>query len=210
MKRYKKIRGHKRIWKNIDYWVENSKKLDINYLKENQREYVKVWVHPYSGISVLNSEFSPPKGKTRQKIITGLLKIHNSWKDELDKLNEPFYLRIWFYNNNVSNSQIVCAIGDNINFYENTFYNPKENKPFPLDNFGLNWEHRHLETHVCQQDIGEIDDYYSEEDYIQNKKWVERIMNHPKARKSEQKEFNGNITTYFSIKSSDVWLSTTN
>lgn len=210
MKRFKKIRGHKRIWKGIDYWIENSKKLDIDYLKSNQREYVKFWVHPYSGISVLDSEFTPPKGKTRQKIINGLLEIYNNWEQELDKLNEPYYLRIWFYNNDVSKSQVVCAIGDCLDFYSQTFYNPNENKPLPINNLGLQWEHRHFETHVCKLDIGVPDDFYSKEDYLQNKKWVERIMNNPKARKSEQKEFNGNITTYYSIKASDVWLGFSN
>lgn len=78
MIRYKKIRGHKRIWKDLDFWVENNKKLDIEYLKQRQREYVKVWVYPFSGISVLNSQFSPPKGKTRRKIVKGIFEIYHS------------------------------------------------------------------------------------------------------------------------------------
>lgn len=210
MNRTKKIRGHKRIWKAIDNWVENSKKLDIDYLKRNQREYVKVWIQPYGNISVLNSEFAPPKGKTRKKIIAGLLEIYNSWKQELDKLNEPYYLRIWFYDNDVSNSQVVCAIGDCLDFYEKTFFNPEENKPFPIDNFGLKWEHRHFENHVTTLDIGDPEDYYSMKDFNDNKKWVEGIMKNPKTRISEHKEHNGTTTTYYSIKFSDVWLGSAN
>jgi hypothetical protein len=206
MIRHKKIRGHKRIWKSIDLWIERTKHLDLEYLKSNQRDYVKVWVYPYSGISVLNSEFSLPKGTTRKKIIAGLLEIYHQWKQQLETLNEPYYLRIWFYNDDVSKSQVVCAIGDCLDFYENTFFNPKEYKPFPVDNLGLQWEHRHFETHVSELDIGEPEDYYSEKDYLENKKWVNNIMNNPKARKSEQEEFNGKTTTYYSIKASDVWL----
>jgi len=61
MTRYKKIRGHHKIWKNIDSWVSYNKKLDLEYLVSRKREYVKVWVQPYFNISVLNSEFTPPK-----------------------------------------------------------------------------------------------------------------------------------------------------
>jgi hypothetical protein len=61
MTRYKKIRGHHKIWKNIDSWVSYNKKLDLEYLVSRKREYVKVWVQPYFNISVLNSEFNPPK-----------------------------------------------------------------------------------------------------------------------------------------------------
>lgn len=206
MIRFKKVRGHKRIWKAIDNWVAQNKKLDIEYLKSNQREYVKIWIQPFGNISVLNNEFAPPKGKTRQKLIAGLLEIHKHWKQQLDILNEPYYLRIWFYNNDVSNSQVVCAIDDCLNFYENTFHNPEENKPFPLKDFGLQWEHRHFETHVTQLDIGDPEDYYSMKDFNDNKKWVESIMKNPKSRISTHKEFNGNTTTYHSIKNTDVWL----
>ena len=55
MIRYKKIREHHKIWKNIDSWVYYNKKLDLEYLVSRKREYVKVWVQPYSNISVLNS-----------------------------------------------------------------------------------------------------------------------------------------------------------
>lgn len=210
MIRHKKIRGHKRIWKSIDRWIERTKHLDLEYLKRNQRDYVKVWVYPYSGISVLKSEFSPPKGTTRKKIITGLLDLYHLWKQQLETLKEPYYLRIWFYNDDISKSQVVCAIGDCLDFYENTFFDPKENKPFPIDNLGLQWEHRHFETHVCELDIGEPKDFFSEKDFLENKKWVKDIINNPKARKSEHEEFNGKTTTYYSIKTSDVWLGYSN
>lgn len=206
MIRYKKIRGHKRIWKAIDNWVAQNKQLDIEYLQRNQRDYVKVWIQPFGNISVLNSEFAPPKGKTRQKLIAGLLEIHQHWKQELDKLNQPYYLRIWLYNNDVSNSQVVCAIGDCLHFYENTFHNPEENKAFPLKDFGLQWEHRHFETHVTQLDIGKPDEYYSMKDFLDNKKRVEKIMKNPKTRITKYKDESGITTTYHSIKNTDVWL----
>lgn len=211
MIRFKKIRGHKRIWKNIDNWVAQNKQLDVEYLKNSQRDYVKVWLQPFGNISLLNSEFPKPKGKTRQKLIAGLLEIHQHWKQELDKLNEPYYLKIWFYNNDVSNSQVVCAIGNCLDFYENTFHNPKENKAFPLNNkLGLNWEHHHNENHFTVDDIGEPDHFYNMKEYLDNKKRVEKIMKNSKTRITKHKDESGKTTTYYSIKYSDVWLGSAN
>lgn len=207
MIRYKKIRGHKRIWKYIDNWVEQNKQLDLEYLQSRQREYVKVWIQPFGNISVLNSEFAPPKGKTRKKIIAGLLEIYNHWKQQLDTLNEPYYLKIWFYNNDVSNSQIVCAIDTCLDFYEKTFYKPKESKPFPSNTLGLDWEYRHNENHFTIDDFGEPDHFYNMKEYIDNKKMIEGIMKNPKTRISKYTDKESKTTTYYSIKYSDVWLS---
>jgi hypothetical protein len=210
MIRTKKIRGHKRIWKAIDNWVQNCKQLDIDYLKSNQREYVKIWIQPFGNIPILNSVFAPPKGKTRRKIIAGILEIHNHWKKELDKLNEPYYLKIWFYNNDVSNSQVVCSIGELLDFYDKTFHKPKENKPFPSDSLGLQWEYRLNENHFTVNEIGEPDEFYSLQDYIDNKKMVKRIMKNPKTRISKFTNKEGETTTYYSEKHADVWLGSAN
>lgn len=204
--RYKKIRGHKQIWKDIDDWVENNKVLDIEYLQQRQREYIKVWIAPFGNISVLNSEFSPPKYKTRKKIVDGIFKIYDSWKKQLEALNTPYYLKIWYFPKDVSKCQVVCAIGDFINFYDTTFYKPTLEKPFPEDERGLNWEYRHQEHHITKDDIGEPEEFYSEQDFIDNKKWIENKMKHLKTRISEYKNDEKKTTTYYSIKEFDVWL----
>ena len=144
MIRTKKIRGHKRIWKNIEHWKNNAKQLDLEHVKSYQRDYSKIWVRPYSNLCLGNSVTPAPKGKTRQKIIEGLFEIHKNWKLQLAALNKPYYLKIWFYHPDVSRSQVVCAIGDFINFYNITFHNPNENKDFRIDKFrNLEWEYRH-------------------------------------------------------------------
>lgn len=131
MKRIKKIRGHKRIWKEIDNWVNYNKTLDLDYLKSRKRDYVKVWGSPFKNLSVLNSEFSPPKGKTRQKIIEGILEIFKKWETHLNSLDKPYYLKIWYFPHDVSKCQVVCAIDDFLSFYDITFYKPTIAKPFP-------------------------------------------------------------------------------
>jgi hypothetical protein len=206
MIRYKKIRGHKRIWKSIDNWVAQNKQLDLDYLKSRQREYAKTWVRPYSDLRLGNSFTPSPKGKTRQKIIDGLFEIHSNWKKQLDTLDESYYLKIWFYCPDVSQSQVVCAIGDFINFYDITFHNPNENKAFPFDARNLKWEHRIHEDHFNDDDIvGDVFEWASEDDFNANKKWIEKRLKQPH-RISKEEYDDGHIKTYHSFKTSDVWL----
>jgi hypothetical protein len=209
MIRSKKIRGFNRILKRIDTWVVTNKQLDLEYVKSYQRDYTKVWVQPYSNLCIGNSVIPAPKGKVRQKIIDGLFEIHSHWKNQLETLNTPYYLKIWFYHPDISRSQVVCAIGDFISFYDTTFHNPNENKSFPFDKRELQWEHRIDEDHITKDDICEPDDYVSMEDFLTNKKWIEKIMKHPKTRITEDVDEN-KTTTYYSFKNSDVWLGSSN
>lgn len=210
MIRSKKIRGHKRIWKNIDYWIQNSKQLDLDYLKNYQRDYSKIWVRPYSNLDLGNSFTPVPKGKTRQKIVDGLFEIHANWKQQLDTLNATYYLKIWFYHPDVSKSQVVCAIGDYINFYNITFHNTNENKPFPFGSRNLNWEHRIHEDHFDEDDLfGEIEDWATVDDFLENKKWMTRKLK-GSHRITKDKQENGTIKTHYSFKTSDIWLGSSN
>jgi hypothetical protein len=151
----KKIRGHRRRWNDIDQWVTTHKNLDLDYLKEYQRDYAKIRVHPWSGISLTNSQTPEPKGQTKTKILSGLIEIHDSWKRELDQLGENYYLKIWLFEPRFARSQVVCAIGDYLDFYENTFFKPDESKKFNPAKYGqlkdeienFNWEYRLDEDH---------------------------------------------------------------
>ena len=207
--REQKVRGHTKIWKQIDAWKEANKQLDLEHVKSYQRDYTKVRVQPYSNLCILNSVISTPRGKTRQKIVDGLFEIYEQWKKQLDTLGEPYYLKIWFYDLDVSQSQVVCAIGDFINFYDITFFKPEEEKKFPFDTRGFTWEYRHHEEHLSEDDIGQPDEYVSMNAYIENKKWVEKRMKKPH-RISKETYDDGVVKTYHSFKTADVWLGSIN
>lgn len=176
----KKIRGHKRIWSDIEKWKNANLKLDLENLKQTERDYVKIWVHPFSGISLTNSKIPEPKTETRKRILNGLLDIYESWKNQLDKLNEPYYLKIWLFEPRFSKSQVVCATGNSIDFYQNTFNIPKNAKEFKNDFGGItkkrienfNWECRLDEDFLFSSDIGNPEDYENEKEYLENKKWL--------------------------------------
>tara|TARA_Y100000034_G_scaffold137038_1_gene219264 strand:- start:206054 stop:206680 length:627 start_codon:yes stop_codon:yes gene_type:complete len=206
MKRFKKIRGHKRIWREIDHWFDRCKDLDLEYLKQNQRDYIKVWVPPYQNISILNSTFEPPKGETRTKIVNGIFTIYERWKSQLDTLNEPYYLKVWYYPHDVSKNQVVCAIGEALQFYDNTFFNPNKMQTFPENPRNLKWELHHQEIHVSEYDLEEPEMFASMEDYREHTRWVQRIMQHPDARITKSLNSENKEITYYSLKECDVWI----
>ena len=204
---YKKIRGHKRIWREIDQWIEYHKDLDIDLLLQHKRHYVKFWVAPYCNLNLSNSTFMPPKYKTRQRIISGIFSMYHSWKKELDKLNKPYYLKIWYFHNDVSKCQVVCAIDEFLRFYDQTFFIPDKTKVCPNNFTNFTWQHAHQETHISQDDIDEkADTFYTYQDYLAQQKWINHIINHPKTRITETCLENGDKKTYYSLKECDVWI----
>ncbi|RXR18882.1 hypothetical protein [Flavobacterium stagni] len=213
--RQKKIRGHKRRHKQIDNWRLDNLSLDLTdyLLNERDRYYAKIRVHPWSGISLTNSITPQPKGKTKQKMLNGLLDIYENWKTQLDKLGKPYYLKVWLFEPRFSQSQVVCAIGDNVGFYENTFYKPDSDKTIQLDRYGtlktklsnLNWDYSLDEDHYDNTLVGEPEIYVSRQDYEETVKWFDKLLKKPH-RTQKFKEPIGETTELYSFKRGDVWL----
>ena len=185
--KYKKIRGHKRIWEGIKKWEERHKDLDLDNLEIHLRNYTKVWVSPYCDYYLLNSETPEPTGKTRQLILQALLNIYDSWKEKLDQLDEPYYLKLWLHEPNISRSQVVCAIDPYIEFYNETFHIPESQKNLNVQNYGslssrieeFNWTYAPEEYPVSIEDIGMPYEFASYEDYRKNKRHVKKHLKRP-------------------------------
>lgn len=213
--RQKKIRGHNRRHKQIDIWRLDNLSLDLNNYLLNERDiyYTKIRVHPWSGLSLTNSVTPEPTGKTKQKMLNGLLDIYEDWKKQLDKLGQPYYLKVWLFEPRFSQSQVVCAIGDNVDFYENSFYKPDTNKTIQLDNYGslktklskLNWDYRLDEDHYDNTEVGEPEIYGSRQDYEYTLKWFGKLLKKPH-RTDKYKEPIGKTIESYSFKRGDIWL----
>ena len=213
--RQKKIRGHSRRQKQIDIWRLDNLSLDLNdyLLNERDRYYTKIRIHPWSGISLTKSVTPEPTGKTKQKMLNGLIDIYEYWENQLNKLEQPYYLKIWLFDPRFSQSQVVCAIGDNVDFYENAFYKPEINKTIQLDNFGslktklskLNWDYRIDEDHYDNNYVGEPEFYASRQDYEETKMWFDKLLKKPH-RTHKFKEPIGAITESYLFKSGEIWL----
>ncbi len=205
----KKIRGHKRRWKAIDNWIANNKDLDIEYLKEYGKDYVKIRIHPWSGIQITNSKRPEPNRATRQRILQGLIVIYRNWKQQLDTIGEPYYLKIWLFDPHFSKSQVVCAIGYNISHYEQLFYKEATDKQIQLKDNGalkeelsnFNWEHCLDEEHLQSDAIGKPENYSSISVYKSHKKWYYNQLKKP------HRILKGfNEVAAFMIKKGSVWL----
>ena len=213
--RQKKIRGHNRRHKQIDNWRLDNLSLDLTDYLLNQRDryYAKIRVHPWSGLSLTNSVTPEPTGKTKQKMLNGLLDIYEDWKKQLDKLGQPYYLKVWLFEPRFSQSQVVCAIGNNVDFYENTFYKPDTNKTIQLDNYGslktklskFNWDYRLDEDHYDNSEVGEPKIYGSRQDYEETKTWFDKLLKKPH-RTHKFIEPTGETTESYSFKRGALWL----
>ena len=211
----KKIRGHNKIQRQIDNWQIENLSLDLSdyLLNVRNRCYAKISVRPWSDLASTNSVFPQPKGKTRQKLLNGLLDIYDNWNAQLDKLGQPYYLKFWLFEPFFSESQVVCAIGESVDFYENTFYNPHIVKSIQHDNYRtlktrlskLNWEYRFDEVHYDYNEVCEPDIYASRQEYADILKSFNKLLKKPHRRYIFKELIDERIETY-SFKRGDLWL----
>ncbi|GHV36620.1 hypothetical protein FACS1894178_8040 [Bacteroidia bacterium] len=166
----KKVRGYKRRLRQIEKWKQDNIILDMECLQTYQRDYARLRIYPWNGFSENEIRFCQPKGIIRLKIIDSLIDIYDSWKKQLEQSGQPFYLKIWLFESNVANSQVVCSIGNDLHSYDQAFYNPDISKKIPTCDYGkiacrlleFNWNFRWAEYGISE------DDYYKTE-----KKWFE-------------------------------------
>ena len=126
----KKIRNYNRLYKQIEQWKLNSLYLNIDYLFDYQRNYVKFRIFPWNDLAMEINRFPPPNHRMKQFIIKSFLEIYDNWKIQLDELQEPYYLKIWLFEPDIWNTQVVCAFKENIDFYNNTFAISEKSEKF--------------------------------------------------------------------------------
>jgi hypothetical protein len=199
----KKIRGWKRQVRKIEKWKRRVIDLDIEHLHQYQRDYAKLWIHPFYAIPRRN----PPVWYNRL-LLEAILDVYRSWHEKLSKLDEVFYLKLWIYDPHFINSQVVAAYKDCLHFYDQTFDVGNQEKQFPLHKYTylreklemFDW-HLHIDS-----------DVYTESDLIDNiqQGWtseneVEAIKG--KAYKVETVHLSEVDTDKtYSVKVGDVWV----
>ena len=213
--RVRKIRGHNRIHKQIERWKFNSLSYNLTPYLENEshRDYIKIYISPYCDLSLTNSVIPEPKGKTKKLILSSLLEIYSHWEELLEKTGKPFYLKIWLFEPRFSMSQVVCAIGDDIDYYKNTFTPSEENIFFKYDRYGkemqskmksVNWKLFLDEDVYYDDEVGEKEMYISESDYFESRSRFKKIMK--KEHKVKKFEWLGENKECYIFKKGEVWL----
>ncbi len=204
-----KIRGHKRKHRAIERWRLGNLELRLDLIEKYNYDYIKIFIHPWCDISIIKSEFPEPIKKTKQLILNGLIDIYHSWKKQLDKIGQPYYLKIWLFEPRFSKSQVVCAIGDRIDYYENLFFKPENGKQFQSGNYGslkkrldaFEWEYHLDEDHIEDDYVGEPKQYLTNNDFLETKKWFDKTMKKPyRITKLDD------AIEYYSFKKGNLWL----
>lgn len=208
--KYKKIRGKNRRIRHIQKWVERNSVLDMAKLQNYQAEYVEFWVSPWARLSFTNSQYPQPLGIYKTLFIQGLVDIYLAWKKQLDELEQPYYLKIWLFENDLKRSQVVCAINDKIDCYHNTFREASENISIDhcihykdvneiLDQ--LQWFNRIDMTYYEEDFIGQLEDYSSLKYYQESKRWFEEYV-----LKKHKFVSNTGGQNFYVVESGQVWI----
>ncbi|APW58567.1 hypothetical protein BV212_04910 [Pasteurella multocida] len=206
--RFKKIRGINRRLNAIKKWKNENIYFDQETLFNQDCLYVKFWVDPWSRLALKNIQYCIPAGKIREIFIQSLIEIYDEWKIELEKLQIKYYLKIWIDTTSLKNSQVVCAINDKIDWYQNLFFKGN-NTSFPIDKFpgeikktlkSFNWAHYSYEELIDEDYIGNEKDYSNKKDYLSNKKWYEQFL------ASKHRIIHTDNQSLHFLKISDIWV----
>ncbi len=159
--RRKKIRGWKRHKRKIERWKQNAIQLDLDDLAINKRDYEKLWIHPFYTLEKRN----PPYWYC-EFLLEAMLDVYENWKNSMESINQPYYLKLWIYDPKFIYSQIVVAYKNFINFYDSTFEKNDLKKEFPYEKYPRLKER----LKEFQWDLYFDSEYQNESDWI---KWIE-------------------------------------
>jgi hypothetical protein len=211
--RQRKIRGHKKILKQIEEWRLENLELNLEYVKSNERGRIDVIVHPWCDISILNSAFPEPKGLSRQKILSGLLDIYDNWKIQLENSGQPYYLKLWLFEPRFSRSQVVCALSNSLDYYKFTFHKPDYSVQLDPKKYGklktriskLNWDFRLDEDCHNNSDVGEKELYASVKDFEEATRWYNHLLKRPHRIETPEQKIDDIDQLHF-FKRGYVWI----
>jgi hypothetical protein len=203
----KKIRGNKKRIKKIENWKNLHLKIDFQDLNMFQNDYAKFRLYPWNPVAMSMYDFPQPKGKIRKMIIESFLEIYEEWNKQLKELNKPYYLKIWLFEPDIYMSQVVCAIGDKIDYYENIFYRPEFTKNISksisstisekIKNY--DWEY-HIEEYAYMEDEMTIENFYDKKAFNE----FNRKLN--KNHRESNVEIDGEKMKMFLIPGNEVWV----
>lgn len=140
----KKVRGWKRRIRHLEQFRLAYRELDVEALRHGRGvQYVKIWLDPWSRLEPRN-----PPYWYRRRILAALIDILGAWREQLERMGEPYYLALWLFDPDFHRSQVVAAAGESIEYYR-TLFEPAEGAPaqppaeyrdaaYDLD--GLRWQ----------------------------------------------------------------------
>lgn len=212
--KFRKVRGKNKILRNIEKWKQENLFFDKELLLNFHYLNLKFRLRPWSDLVIKRHPYPEPNEKFREKIVESFIEIYNHWKTELDNLNVDYYLKIWIFFPNFRESQVVCAINERMDWYNNLFFENQEKLEFPHYQFSnksnlllnkLNWENKSWEQVFDENEVGNEKEYANKKDYLDHKKWFEDFLK-SEHRTHQFEDENKAIQTYHYLKTDDVWI----
>ena len=74
----KKIRGWKRLKRRIEWWKSDNIQLNMEYLRDHHRDYVKLWISPFYGLQTV----TPPLWYKRL-LLEAMIDVYHEWHKQL-------------------------------------------------------------------------------------------------------------------------------
>jgi hypothetical protein len=152
-----KIRGARRRAKQLQQWKErhiNALNPNVLYNFPPGQEYY------YAQVSIWPWKLNPPMWY-RRLMLESMIEVYDNWRRILIEGDRPFYLKIWLFDLRVYQSQIIAAVGERIERYENLFFRDPIAKTFPYDLYkrrrydlrDFRWESRADENSYYESDM---------------------------------------------------------
>ncbi|MGI8348521.1 hypothetical protein NiCM35_01980 [Niallia circulans] len=188
----------------MERWKQNAINLDMDYLRNYQRQYEKLWIHPFYKLERRN-----PPNWYQSLLLDAMIEVYLEWHQKMKKEEEDFYLKLWLYDPHFINSQIVVAYRNCLDFYDETFKRRQANKGFPFDKF-------HSLRDKLEQfewDLHIESDYYDENDlneWLEEGALTEKEVSRIKGKAYDAvriKDEEGSFLQY-SLDKGDVWIGT--
>ena len=112
----KKVRGWKRRIRQLERLRLRHRELDLEALRQDRVDYVEILLSPWSRLVGRN-----PPYWYRRRIMAAFVDIFDAWRDQLERLGEPYYLALWVLDPDFYRTQVVAATGDRIDAYRTRF-----------------------------------------------------------------------------------------
>ncbi|KAA0547103.1 hypothetical protein FZW96_14090 [Bacillus sp. BGMRC 2118] len=198
----KKIRGWKRHIRKIDRWKKEVMEFDLELVRTYQRDYAKLWIHPFYSL-----ERTHPPAWYNRLLLEAMFDVYFNWHEQMSKESDDFYLKMWLFDPQFINSQIVAAYEELKDYYSQVFEQRARIKPFPLYKFNSLSEKIEMfdwELHIDSENYDSVDLLEDIKEGWRTEKQVNNIRK--KAYKTEVMESNNRTHYIYHVDVGDIWI----
>ncbi len=196
----KKIRNWPTLIKRLATLKEEHLFHSLDHMKSSLEDshsfYMKLYVDPFYRLEKRN----PPLW-FRKLFIQALCDVYDNWQQYAQQLGIPYYLKIWIFEPNFTQSQIAFGIDERITWYENLFTAHDQNVTFPHEKYSFKPDDC---THALRWEFAKDLDVVEKEDFA-NRHWNKLIKENKIWPTAQYKEVEPELELYM-FYVGDLWI----